>query len=547
MEAPGGEVAPLTPVPATTDRRRFLRQAAGLVGAAASTAVLGTLPACAEHPPAPRETTTSRPPPSLPPTSVLDDSAWAALATMLDGTLVLPSAPAYGAAKLVYNQRFAGADPAAVAYCASPADVQRCIDFARTHGITPTPRSGGHSYAGYSTGTGLVVDVSPLHSVMTDTSSLRAVVGSGTQLIDLYRQLSNAGVLLPGGSCPTVGIAGLTLGGGIGVVGRKYGLTCDNLVAVDLVTADGRLRRCTADENADLFWASRGGGGGNFGIATSFTFAVHRLPSLSLFTINWPWAAAASVLGAWQQWTATAPDELWSNCQLAASGPDGPGVRSNGVFVGSPGDLTAVLQPFLAQAGRPDDQFVGPEQYLHAMLVEAGCEDLSVAQCHLTGQNPTATLPRSSFAATSAFVADPLSDAGIAAVTGSVVRLADADPELGGGLVFDAYGGVINEVAPDATAFVHRRELCAVPASTSWSPAASPSTVQAAEAWLAQTAAALAPFVGPGAYQNYIDPTLADWALAYYGSNLPRLVEVKRRYDPDDVLHFAQSIPTARD
>lgn len=484
-------------------------------------------------------------------TEPLDPAAWSVLAGSLDGSLVLPSAPTYPAAKLVYNLQFAATDPAAVAYCASPSDVQRCISFARRHGLPATPRSGGHSYAGYSTGPGLLIDVSRLNTVATAAGTNRATVGAGTQLVDVYDQLSSAGLLLPAGSCPSVGIAGLTLGGGIGVVGRKYGLTCDNLLALDTVTADGRLITADPSDNADLYWASRGGGGGNFGIVTSFTFALHPIPELSLFTVNWPWPAAADVLAAWQSWTATAPDELWSNCQLQSAGTDGLNVRSNGVFVGSPSDLTALLRPFLAQAGTPSTQFVGSDPYLHTMLVEAGCADLSVAQCHLTDSAAGAagaagTLPRSSFAATSAYVMSPLSDAGVAACIQTVDALHDADPDLGGGIVFDAYGGAINTVAPGATAFVHRDALCALQASTSWGPADTAATVEAAKGWLRTSAAELAPFVSRFAYQNYIDPTLLDWADAYYGTNLPRLVEVKRRYDPDDVFHFAQSIPTDR-
>ncbi len=538
--APGGTVGS-----DTRDRRQFLHGAAAALAATTSAALLGSVAGCAKTPGTRsgvgKTTGPKGPPPST--TEVLDPAAWLSLGRSLDGSLVLPSATSYAAAKLVYNLRFAGVDPAAVAYCASVPDVRRCIAFARAHGVVATPRSGGHSYGGYSTGTGLVIDVSRLNTVTTDTPSMTAVIGSGTQLIDVYDQLSNAGMLLPAGSCPTVGIAGLTLGGGIGVVGRKYGLTADNLVSLDVVTADGRLLTCNSQEHAELFWASRGGGGGNFGIATSFTFGLHPLPELALFTLDWPWEAAADVLGAWQDWMATAPDELWSNCQLQSAGTSGLNVRSNGVFVGGPQSLTTALQPLL-RAAAPSRRFVGSDSYRHAMLVEAGCENLSVGQCHLSGGTAAGTLPRSSFAATSAYLTSALSPVGVATAVGAVQQLQAAVPLVGGGLVFDSYGGAINAVAPDATAFVHRHALCALQSSTSWGPGAGPATVDAAQQWLAHTAGAMAPFVSGSAYQNYVDPTLVDWADAYYGSNLARLVAVKRRYDPDDVFHFAQSIPT---
>ena len=550
---PDTPTEPDTPIgPDTTNRRQFLHRAAAALGATTSAALFGSLAGCsgqlrrsytASTTTAPAQTTTT--------TEPLDPAAWSALALSLSGSLVLPTGASYATAKLLYNLQFAATDPAAVAYCASASDVQRCISFARHHGITATPRAGGHSYGGYSTGPGLLIDVSRMNTVAADAGAMRCTIGAGTQLVDVYDQLSQTGLLLPAGSCPSVGIAGLTLGGGIGVVGRKYGLTCDNLLSLDTVTADGRLLTANASQNADLYWASRGGGGGNFGVVTSFTFAVHRIPELTLFTINWPWPAAADVLGAWQAWTASAPDELWSNCQLQSAGSDGLNVRSNGVFVGSAATLTGLLRPFLAQAGTPSSQFVGSDPYLHTMLVEAGCENLTVSQCHLTGSGAATpagagagTLPRSSFAATSAYVISALSTAGVATCVQAVETLHTGVPELGGGIVFDAHGGAINTVAPGATAFVHRSALCAMQTSTSWGPGDPPATVDAAKGWLQKSAASLAPFVSRSAYQNYIDPTLVDWADAYYGSNLPRLVQVKRRYDPDDVFHFAQSIPT---
>jgi len=177
------------------------------------------------------------------------------------------------------------------------------------------------------------------------------------------------------------------------------------------------------------------------------------------------------------------------------------------------------------------------------MLVEAGCSDLSVAQCHLPSQNPAGELQRTSLIAKSQYVASPYPAAAQDAAVRALEAAQSEIPALGAGLAFDSYGGAINAVAPDATAFVHRGALCQIQISASG--ASAPSDVAAAQSWLAGTAAALAPYSDGQAYQNYIDPTLADWQQAYYGSNLPRLVEVKRAYDPDDLFHFAQSIPTA--
>jgi hypothetical protein len=187
---------------------------------------------------------------------------------------------------------------------------------------------------------------------------------------------------------------------------------------------------------------------------------------------------------------------------------------------------------------------VGPEQFLHAMLVEAGCERLDVAQCHLAGRTPAGVLDRAAAVASSAYVSAMPTSADISAFVQSVDDLAHTLPGLGGGLVFDAYGGAINAVAPGDTAFVHRNALCGIEATVA--VGAGTPAEQAGRAWLAHAAAAMAPAVDGGAYQNYIDPTLVGWQDAYYGHNLRRLVAVKTAHDPDDVFRFAQSIPTAR-
>ena len=537
------------------DRRHFLR-GGGLLAAGAASAALagcsgstrgsgatgrspGTAGSSSGSSSGPSSTTT---------TQALDAAAWSTLASSLSGRLVLPSSPSYATARLLYDPRFDTITPAAVAYSASPADVQRCVSFARDHGITPVPRCGGHSYGGYSSGPGLVVDVTPMHTVTVARAAgadvVQAVVGAGTLLVDLYSQLSQAGVLVPGGSCPTVGISGLALGGGVGVVGRKYGLTCDVMEAVQIVTADGRILDCDLSDSADLYWACRGGGGGNFGIVTSFTFRASPIPELALFTVDWPSGAAADVLGAWFAWQHAAPDELWSNCQILSTGT-ALEVRVAGMLVGSATSLGSMVDSLVAAVGSaPSYRFVGPEQYLHAMLVEAGCESLDVAQCHLTTQTPSGTLDRAASVASSAYVSAVPGATGVDAFVQSVTDLVSTLPGLGGGLVFDSYGGAINAVKPTDTAFVHRNAVCGIEASVA--TGANEATVLRGRSWLSHFAEVCAPYVDGSAYQNYIDPVLHDWADAYYGANLPRLISVKATYDPDDVFHFAQSIPTAQ-
>ena len=542
------------------DRRQFLRRGGSTVAAIGAAAMLGPLAGCSNGSSTAASTTGS----STTATTAAGPPPWSTLAAMLTGSLVLPTSATYTTSRELYNERFDGSMPAAIAYCRSSSDVQRCVAFARDHGVQMAARSGGHSYGGYSSCPGLVIDVTQMAAVAVGPAGAStgsagaagatgptgtATVGAGARLIDVYSTLGGSGLLLPGGSCPTVGIAGLTLGGGIGVFGRKYGLTCDNLRAVEMVTADSRVVTADPADHDDLLWASKGGGGGNFGVVTSFTFDAHPIPDIALFTLQYPWSAAADVLGEWQRWMPGTPPELWSNCQLLSSGTAGGAqplnVRVTGVFVGTASALSGLLGPLTAAVGTaPTYRFVGPESYLNAMLIEAGCEGSSVEACHLPSQNPAGTLSRSGFAAKSNYIDAAMPSAGLQTVVDAVTTLSQTQPGSGGGMVFDSYGGAINAVRPDSTAFVHRDALACIEYSVSWGPGASASVMADAQSWLGDTQGQLAPY-SHGAYQNYIDPTLADWQQAYYGSNLPRLVDVKRSYDPDDVFHFAQSIPTS--
>lgn len=492
----------------------------------------------------PISTPTPTPSPTVQPSPT--DADWRALGASLQGTLVRPTSSQYLTALQLFNTRFDSVRPAAIAYCASPTDVQICLAFARKFGLPLTPRSGGHSYTGYSTSTGLVLDVTHMNTVNVNTSSGTATVGAGARLIDVYAALAQHGLALPAGSCATVGIAGLTLGGGVGVLGRKFGLTCDNLLSAQVILADGRLLICDANHNSDLFWALRGGGGGNFGVVTSFTFRTHPVSTLSLFTLGWPWSDATTVFNGWQNWAPQAPDELWSNCLFLATTNKGanPVVRVNGVYVGSVSALNPLLQQLTSRIGiAPTSNYVTGASVLDTMLYEAGCYGKTVNECHLPSQNPQGQLSRDTFGAKSDYFTAPLPRSGINALVKAIASR-QASSVLGeGGIGIDAFGGAINHVASDATAFVHRNALFSVQYNASWSPNDSTSVVSANHTWLTSTWQAMRPYANGGAYVNYIDPDLTDWQHAYYGTNLPRLQQIKTTYDPTNFFHFAQSIP----
>jgi FAD/FMN-containing dehydrogenase len=388
-----------------------------------------------------------------------------------------------------------------------------------------------------------------MSAVTVDVGAGTATAGAGARLIDVYAALAGYGLALPAGTCPTLGLAGMALGGGVGVLARKLGLTCDNLLAAQIVLADGRLLACDAQHDPDLFWALRGGGGGNFGVVTSFTFRVYPLDSLALCTLNWPWGVAADVLNAWQTWAPQAPDELWSSCQLQATSDKSsdPVVQVNGVYMGASGSLEALLEPLLNGIdAAPTRRYVWQAGLLEAMLYEANCASFSVGQCHLPSQDPNGLLGRSTFRSKSDYFTQILPRQGLENLI-NAISACQASPTLRlGGLGIDAFGGAINRVPADATAFVHRDALFSIQYAATWYASDPTRIADENTRWLSDMWQAMRPYASGSAYQNYIDPDLPDWQQAYYGANLPRLQRVKAAYDPGDFFHFAQSIPPAR-
>lgn len=440
--------------------------------------------------------------------------------------MLRPGAAGYAAAAHVFNERFDRVRPQAVAFPLDAADVQNAIRYTVAHGIRVRARSGGHSYAGYSTlSDGVVIDLHRIAGISVDRRAGTATVGAGAQLIDVVAGLAKHGAMLPVGSCPSVGVAGVTLGGGFGLAARGYGLTMDNLLSARVITADGALRTVDSRHDPDLLWALRGGGGGNFGIVAEFTFRIHPLPTRgTFFEVTWPWSSAAAAVHAWQQWAPHAASTVGSILHLNAGGE--PSITADGQYLGSVSDLTHVLAPLLSVSGA---RLIAATEmaYLPLQLLLAGCEGERLAACHTVGASPGGTLPRMSFNAKSDYVARPLSSAGAAAL----VAAAQA-PGTPGAILCDAYGGAVAQHAPDATAFVHRDQLFCI---QYYGQGASAS-------WIDRAWRTMRPYVSGQAYQNYIDPTLKGWESAYYGTNLARLRRVREQVDPHRHFAFPQGI-----
>jgi FAD/FMN-containing dehydrogenase len=471
---------------------------------------------------------------------------WSGLAHRLSGRLIRPGQADFGEAAELFQPRFDSVRPAAVAYVADAEDVATCLAFARAARVPIVARNGGHSYAGWSSvSNGLVIDTGRLNTVHAGGGT--ASVGAGARLIDVYTGLAASGRTIPAGSCPSVGVSGLTLGGGVGVTGRANGLTCDNLIGAEIVTADGRIREVSDRQDPDLFWALRGAGGGNFGVVTRLDFRTHPAEDCAYGFLSWPWSRARAAIEAWQRWAPSAPDNLWANLHVSASWDGNLRIQSTVNLLGGSRAELANLIDRLAE--RPSSVSLHSASYLTTMQVMGGVTGESESASHvrgvLPGHSPAGRVVRSSYGARSDFYTQPLTGAGAAAVVASVARYRSYAPKGGRAAVaFDALGGAINRVGARDTAFVHRDALFLAQYTADYPAGVTGGTAAAHSwSWINSTWNAMRPYASGEAYQNYIDPQLRGWEQAYYGANAPRLRAVKRAYDPKGLFRFPQSIP----
>jgi FAD/FMN-containing dehydrogenase len=404
--------------------------------------------------------------------------------------LLEPHTPLYETARRPQIARYADVRPAAIARCRTPMDVAEALAYARQDGAPIAIRSGGHCFAGRSSTEGVLIDVSPMNEIRLDDGHV--TVGAGAKLAQIYDALEPHGVTIAGGCGPTVGIAGLALGGGIGILGRRHGLTCDQVVAAEMVLADGSA--ITADD--DLLWALRGAGGGQFGVVTSLTLRTVSAPETMCFRARRPHEEAAALIAAWQAWAPDAPASVAASLLVSPSGVHLFGAAA-------PGD--ALLDGVTAEVVEL------PYREAKRWLAENGPGEGDDSPFASRAEYFDANLPEDAIRA----LVEHFPHGG---------RLRELD--------FNPLGGAYNDPVPDATAFPHRSARFLLKHTAALED----------REWLRRSYETTHPHGTGGAYVNFPDPTLDDPLTAYHGPNLDRLRAVKAEYDPTGVFGFAQSI-----
>lgn len=403
----------------------------------------------------------------------------------------------------------------------SAAAVSGSILWAVNNGLGFAIRSGGHSYEGFSQSPDLVIDVRGMAGIKISADKKSVSIDAGSSLGSVYKALGPSQLAIPAGSCFPVGVAGHSLGGGFGLIGRAFGLACDSVLSMQMVDAEGQVRNVSEQENPDLFWALRGGGNGSFGVVTNFKFRTSAVNMVAKFGIEWnkPIPQAVKVVQAWQQWLEGLPSAITGTLHLTKGSGASIKVRMAGLSVQSASKLKIELTRLQKLAGTAD--------------VTTSTMTFLKAATIFDGGGPGSIFMK----AKSDYVTDPLSEQGILTLLGG---LQNATVPIA--VLFDTYGGEINKVASDATAFVHRgKTKYVIQYYKEWDTAGASSGNIAVMRTLYDS---MRPFVSGGCYVNYCDLDLGDgYAKAYWGDNLPRLMTIKAQVDPNNIFRHAQGVP----
>ena len=472
-------------------RQDFLR---GAVGAMASTALLPTVRAWAD------------------PTG-----AWSSLASSIGGRILLPSdGAAFTTGKQVFNSNYNASSPAAVVAVTSQSDVEKAVAFAAANKLKVAPRGGGHSYVGASTANGtMVLDLRGLKGgVNIDNGAGTVTVPAATQLFTIQQALAGAGRAIPTGSCPTVGVAGLTLGGGMGADSRHAGLAADALRSATVVLPNGQTVTASADQHQDLFWALRGGGGGNFGVTTSLTLATFPTADSDVVRVDFAPSSAAQVLTGWQTWLSAADRNTWGLVDLSVNGSQGN---------------CHVLATCPAGSGQAVAEAIKSAIGVAATATEHKTMSHMDLVMYLAGGSSTSS-PRGFVAGSD--VIGTLNSAAAQAIVGALGKY----PTTGGpaSVIVDTLTGAVGDVDPAASAFPWRRHA----AVAQWYVETGTAHVSAASTWVATAHQTVQQF-SAGGYVNYLEANTS--ASRYFGSNLSQLTAVRQQYDPNQVMYSGLS------
>lgn len=444
--------------------------------------------------------------------TVLEKAAVKEFAESLKGDLLAKGDPGYDQARTIWNAMH-DRHPALIARCAHIEDVSKSVNFAREQSLLLAVKGGGHSFPGKSVCEGgLMIDLSTINSVEVDTQNRRARAGGGALLNTLDQATQAHGLAVTTGVVSHTGVGGLTLGGGFGRLNRKFGLTIDNLISANMVTADGEIRRVSADENPDLFWGIRGGGG-NFGVVTDFEFAVHPVgPKMLGGSVVWPESQAREVLEFWAEYATGLSDELYVGPFMVAA-EDGTGIVGMDIlYAGDPKAGEKELAP-LRQFGKPAEDGVGMVEY---MATQTALDEASAhgARYYIkTGMVGTYT--------------QELVDAMVESFR----------PLPGYELFFHTAGGAVSRVAEDATAWPHRRAETMIGIFLGWTDAAEDeSKIGVLKEWWS----ALEPLTG--GYYNNLREESDSTTVSNYGPAYERLVDLKNTYDPTNLFRLNSNV-----
>jgi FAD/FMN-containing dehydrogenase len=467
------------------------------------------------------------PPRTTATTTPLDTQAVAALRDRLRGELILPADPAYEDARRVWNGMI-DKRPALIVRCAGMADVIRAVDFAREHELLLAVRCAGHNVAGNATcDGGMVIDLGPMRGVRVDPARRTVRAEAGCRWRDVDDEAWIHGLAMPGGAVSDTGIAGLTLGGGVGWLSRRFGLTCDQVRSVDVVTADGKLITASAEEHPDLYWGVRGGGG-NFGIVTSFEYQLHPLERVTAGLVLYPLEQARELVRFYREFAGDAPEELTTLLVFTVSTPTPtlppelygvPVVGMMFCYSGPREREEDVLAP-VRRFGKPLFSQIAPTPYpILQRMLDAG------SPAGLRNYWKAGFLKGLDDVAVEAIV----EHCGRGTVPGIMLEIFQFD-------------GATNRVAPDTTAFAHRAGKFDFTAVAKWRD---PAQDERYITWARDFYEAMWPHMTGGVYVNYLGVEGAERVRAAYGANYDRLAALKAKYDPSNLFRLNQNIPPA--